>query len=330
MKPLSLLCSAAILAGTLSACGGSGVTVTSAGQTGAAESATTDSRNNVTVATGQFLDSAVSGLYYETESFSGYTDEAGGFSYVPGEYVRFYLGSTFLGEALAKAAVTPLDLLNVQDNPDKLQNILQILQTIDSDSDPSNGITITDAANDYLTQFTLPLNDPSVLFQASTAVQNTIAALTNGSGLKDAFSSFQHFNETLLSSRRQEDEAVVLNLMNTRWAGTVRSSACPEDAVAEMTMRFTSLGIMTKGYHGVNEDSCKPERYGILFETYVTNLEFACANECTASDLNRVILGRDEQTVTTLSYQPDTDTLLLSTVPESGATSTLALTRVEM
>ncbi len=327
MKPLISLCSTVILAGALSACGGAGVTVSPSGQSDSTAPSTADSSNNLNVRTGQFLDSAVSGLYYETDSFSGFTDEYGSFSYVPGEYIRFYLGTTFLGEALAKAAVTPLDMLDVTDNPDKLQNILQILQTIDSDSDPSNGITITDAANDYLTQFTLPLNDPAVLFQASTIVQDTIAALTNGSGLKDAFSSFQHFNETLLSARRDEDEPVVLNLMNTRWTGTVRSSACPEDAVAEMSMRFNQLGVVTSGYHGVNEDTCKPERYGVLFETYVTNLMFACANECTASDLNRVVIGRDEQTVTTLSYQSDTDTLLLSTVPESGATSTLVLKR---
>ncbi|MGB3623994.1 MAG: hypothetical protein WBA20_21820 [Ketobacter sp.] len=285
-----------------------------------------DNQSNVAASTGQFLDSAVSGLYYETASFSGFTDEAGGFSYVPGEYVRFYLGSTFLGEALAQAEVTPLDLLDVQDDPDKLQNMLRILQTIDSDSDPSNGITITDQTNDYLSQFSLPLNEPAVMFEASTVVQDMIAAVTNGSGLKDALSSFEHFHETLLLSRRQTDETIILNLMNTSWTGTVRSSACPqEDAVAKMTLKFTPLGILSNGYHSIDEETCKPKGYGILFETYETSLTFTCANQCLDSDLNRVIIGRDEQTVTTLSHQAGSDEMLLSTVPESGASTTLAL-----
>lgn len=324
--------STAILVSALTACGGSGVSVNPVSQADVTTSTTSSvntstasvSQSDAVASTGQFLDSAVSGLYYETNTFNGFTDAAGGFSYVPGEYVRFYLGKTFLGEALAQAEVTPLDLLDVADDPDKLQNMLRILQTIDSDSDPSNGITISDAANDYLSQFVLPLNDPAVLFEAGEVVQDMIAAVTNGSGLKDAISSFEHFHETLLLSRRQTDETILLDLMGTTWNGSVRSSAC-DDVEAKMTMKFTPLGIVTTGHHSINEETCKPTGYGILFETYETSLTFGCANQCIDSDLNRVVIGRDDNSVITLAHQAGSDSILMTTVPEEGASSTLAL-----
>ncbi|MAR90152.1 MAG: hypothetical protein CML06_04635 [Pseudomonadales bacterium] len=279
------------------------------------------------VTTGRFLDSAVSGLYYETDSLSGFTDINGSFSYRPGEQITFYLGRTLLGDALAQEEVTPLDLIDAEDKPDKLQNMLRVLQTIDSDSDPSNGISISDSAHDYLAQFPLPLNEPATLFEANGIVQDMIAAVTNGVGLKDALSAFEHFHATLLASRRQTDDTVVLDLLGTKWDGVVRSSACPETATAELTMRFTPYAIVSTGYHSLDEESCTPQGYGIRFETYESSVTFTCANQCLDSDLNRVVISRDQKTVTTLSHQTGSDRILLSIAPEMGASSTLALHR---
>lgn len=342
MKTPILVCCAALLTSALTGCGGSaasleadlsGLTeaVTEASNSNDGNSENTGSETNqepnpgAEPAVGQFLDSAVSGLYYESESFSGFTDVNGNFDYVPGEYVRFYLGATLLGEALAQAEVTPLDLLTEEDDPDKLQNMLRILQTVDSDSDPSNGITINDAANNYLNQFSLPINEPSFLFEASSVVQDMITSVTNGSSLKDVLSSFEHFHETLLLSRRQTDEEILLNLMNTTWDGIVRSSACSDEDTAKLKMHFTPFGIMSTGYHSINEETCKPQGWAILFETYETSLTFTCANQCLDSDLNRVIIQRDGETITTLSHEADSGSILLSTVPAEGASSTMAL-----
>ena len=102
---------------------------------------------------------------------------------------------------LAQAELTPLDLMTAIDDPDKLQNLLRTLQTLDADSDPSNGITINPTAQEYLDQFVLPLNQPAFLFEASNVVQDMIAAVTNGSDLKSAVESFIHFRETMLSTQ---------------------------------------------------------------------------------------------------------------------------------
>ncbi len=93
---------------------------------------------------GSFLDSAVEGLHYETGTQSGATDMDGKFTYLKGEVIRFYIGSVVLGEAQASQYMTPVDL--VPGASDEMHpmvtNISRFLQTMDMDSDPSNGIFI--------------------------------------------------------------------------------------------------------------------------------------------------------------------------------------------
>lgn len=117
----------------------------------------------VSVLTGQFSDSEVSGLRYLTSSRSGTTDAAGRFEYVAGETVEFYLGDLLLGAAQGAATLTPFDLVPeaepftgsrlryVLARADGLPNqypiaqvlnIAIVLQTLDSDNDPDNGIEI--------------------------------------------------------------------------------------------------------------------------------------------------------------------------------------------
>ncbi len=253
---------------------------------------------------GQFLDSAVSGLWYETETLSGFTDAEGFFEFLPGETVSFFLGETLLGESDGKVEVTPLDLLTATDHPDKLQNILRVLQTIDFDSDASNGIHIPRSTDDYLSQFPLPLNSPAALFEASVAINNLVATVTNGGNLKDALDSFMHFRETLLSDRRNTTDEIILNLLNTTWDAQITSTECGTDTAA-VVYNFNILGIATVGAHdlAVGDDGCSAARNGIFFNTYETDELFVCANECTSEDLNRVVIEGEE--VTTLSYDQD-------------------------
>jgi hypothetical protein len=122
------------------------------------------------ILTGYFTDSAVQGLNYATETQSGVTDALGAFTYVEGETISFTIGTFVLGDTVAaKAAMTPLDctapslslpttngeleLLNLKSrfvrpfgegiNFAKFQNLLVLLQSLDSDKDASNGITIS-------------------------------------------------------------------------------------------------------------------------------------------------------------------------------------------
>lgn len=118
------------------------------------------------VLTGQFIDSAVSGVRYATATGSGITDSEGRFEYLEGETVSFHLGDLQLGETQGAALVSLFDLAqgvepmvgntllqiairNRKEGPgfSTVINLAVLLQTLDSDGDPDNGIEIsTDVA----------------------------------------------------------------------------------------------------------------------------------------------------------------------------------------
>lgn len=94
---------------------------------------------------GTFSDAQVQGLAYTTTSgVSGVTDANGVFTYNPGDQVTFSLGGLTLGSTTASALVTPLSLAGADES--KLQNMLVLLQSLDTDGQPANGITIPPAA----------------------------------------------------------------------------------------------------------------------------------------------------------------------------------------
>ena len=103
--------------------------------------------------TGYFIDAPVEGLAYETVSgVKGTTDQYGRFHYRKGEKVRFMLGQLEMGEAAPdqEGLVTPESLAGT-DEALKVQ-LLRVLQALDSDNDPSNGITIPQGVIDTLSQ----------------------------------------------------------------------------------------------------------------------------------------------------------------------------------
>lgn len=126
----SLIASAALAA--LVACGGGGGSENPAPVTG--------------TQTGVFTDAAIVGASYTTTSgVTGSTNPAGEFSFNANDDVTFRIGDLVLGEVTAKEILTPVDL--AAGNQDKLDNLLVILQSLDSDGDPDNGITIPAAAS---------------------------------------------------------------------------------------------------------------------------------------------------------------------------------------
>ncbi len=107
-----------------------------------------------------WLVSGVSGVSYSTPRRTDITGENGLFLYEPGKSVQFSLGQTILGECVGKKQVSLFDLVAqatipvgnkeilgmLHDKNNPLSNVLNLavlLQTIDSDGDPSNGIEIT-------------------------------------------------------------------------------------------------------------------------------------------------------------------------------------------
>jgi len=105
--------------------------------------------------TRQFIDAAVEGLGYKclTSNLSGTTNSDGEFSCEVGDgAVAFYIGSDLLGYVegsdLSSGVISPWKIVATQ-GADKNEtysiNIAQLLQSMDSDANPSNGITLSNS-----------------------------------------------------------------------------------------------------------------------------------------------------------------------------------------
>jgi hypothetical protein len=97
-------------------------------------------------ASGTFIDSAVGGLHYTSGGHSGSTGTDGSFTCEVGQPVTFTIGNLVLPTVTCAAGtnvVSPMTLFGTADLTDpQVVNLAQLLQTLDSNSDPSDGITI--------------------------------------------------------------------------------------------------------------------------------------------------------------------------------------------
>ena len=120
--------------------------------------------------TGKLMDAAISGVDYSTSSNkTGTTDENGIYNYNHGDTVEFKLGSLILGEVKATAIVTPINLAG--DSIPRLQNLLVLLQSLDSDNEPRNGISIPAVAAAAVGSNINLDSDPNT-FAASSTLQD--------------------------------------------------------------------------------------------------------------------------------------------------------------
>ena len=173
-----------LMSAGLTACGGGG--------SGSVAPAPTAQNS---VQTGVLIDSPVSGIAYETDSRSGVTNAAGEFEYLAGETVAFSLGSLPLGEAAGDARVTLFDLAGVESVPETLDalydsiteeaadrplhkaiNIAALLQTLDADGNPDNGIEIPSAVAARFDDASLWLEQPYWRFENSIRLRRIVRA----------------------------------------------------------------------------------------------------------------------------------------------------------
>lgn len=121
--------------------------------------------------TGIFLDGPVANIGYRTETKQGVTNDFGGYDYLPGESVTFFIGDLEFPTVKASGAVTPHDLAGTTNTSDPtVVNMIRLLQSLDEDADHINGIKITETVKAVATQvdFNLSVTD----FEASPAVTN--------------------------------------------------------------------------------------------------------------------------------------------------------------
>lgn len=134
LLPLIFLSSCSLL----TACGG--------GSGGGGGDSDNDDDNSTPVNTALFVDSGVAGLNYNSPSHQGTTNTLGAFPYEPGETTTFSFEGLTLGSITIPAGtgtLTPLDLFNTDDmNDQRVKNTLVLLQNLDSDGNPQNGITL--------------------------------------------------------------------------------------------------------------------------------------------------------------------------------------------
>ncbi len=169
-------------------------TITACSSSGTSDPVTDDSGATLT---GRFLDAAVAGLAYETATQSGFTGSDGSFSYLANESVTFSLGDIVLPAVTGSDIVTPLSIFSSQTIEDiRVQNLLRLLQTLDVDANPDNGIVLSDAASLSATGLSVDFASPSFDNQVVNLVANSGSSNTS---LIDTESALEHFMSTLIA-----------------------------------------------------------------------------------------------------------------------------------
>jgi len=207
-KKLHILISTSLAALVFTACGGGGGGSSDDGGSSSVEP---------TLQTGTFLDAAVEGLRYKTATQSGYTDAQGHFKFYTGENIEFFLGDYPIGEYLAKGIISPYTLY--PNNEDAAVRVAQLLQTLDTDDIPTNGITIADYENFNTLDTALAPTDNGFVANVEGLLNDTLVSSS---------SAKEHLDETLyLSSQGDPNEkAQGTNAFNTFDPSTFSTSTC--------------------------------------------------------------------------------------------------------
>jgi hypothetical protein len=100
-----------------------------------------------------FVDAPVQNLAYRTATQSGRTDAQGRFRYLPGETVTFSIGAIQAPAVAGADVVSPARVFGAAElaGSTGAVNLARLLQTLDADLDPSNGISIAEAAHQAAT-----------------------------------------------------------------------------------------------------------------------------------------------------------------------------------
>ncbi|MFW2403343.1 MAG: family 16 glycosylhydrolase, partial [Gammaproteobacteria bacterium] len=150
--------------------------------------------------TGVLVDSPVSGVTWKTSGGgSGLTNDSGEFFYVQPESgtfietVTFSIGDIVLGTVPGAPFVTAVELTASFAPTDRAAtNQLVFIQSIDSDGDPSNGITISEATRTAAVGQTLDFDSPDF----ATEVVDVVAAIAPGNAVVTDTAALDQFYAT--------------------------------------------------------------------------------------------------------------------------------------
>lgn len=192
------------------------------------------------------LPGAIAGMHYRAGDLSGYTDDAGHFKYHAGDQVVFSVGALEFAPVKGATLVSPFQLANGSGCAvgDPLVHVLQIIQSLDGDGKPDNGIQLPE----------LPVGNPSRKVSGLGAVDlaQAVQEATPGAALVDPDVALDRF------IRQVDDEA---------WdVGTGTSFTLP-DAL------YRGQGVATDGTSWFFSSTNHLQRTNQAFESQVDNAQ---------------------------------------------------------
>lgn len=185
-------------------------------------SSSTDSSENNQVSTdvvpnafGRLIDSEVIGLKYKSGEYEDHTDENGGFGYILGEQIQFFVGDIAIGyQVEPKDILTPYELAN--NNSFAAFNIVRFLQSLDDDNLLDNGIQIIESSHTLAKDKTVDFlsQDWGFLTDENLEIEQLIYSLTSqtlaGSRyLVSVSDAYVHYSSTLVDMMDDIEEQIV-------------------------------------------------------------------------------------------------------------------------
>ena len=156
-----------------------------------------DGGGDPAIKTGVFVDSPVEGINYTTATQSGVTNAQGEFLYIEGETVTFSIGDADFPNATAAPTVSPFDLAGTTDVTDTtVINMARLLQTLDTDGDPDNGITIGAQAHTEAIGMSIDFDSATFDSDVSSLVANSGSVNTT---LVDGVDAVAHLANNVFS-----------------------------------------------------------------------------------------------------------------------------------
>ncbi|MBF0190725.1 MAG: beta-lactamase family protein [Magnetococcales bacterium] len=228
------------------ACGGGGGT----------DGSNTNLAVGPTSLTGVFSDAPVDGLTYVTtpSNLSGTTKNGGQFSYLPTDTsVTFTANGMGLGSATPGDFVTPLDIVTdpmeintakAAGQQNKVTKILRLLQTLDTDQNPSNGITLSN--NGSLAAQTLDTIDITTLsnpVSEENAAKHFLEELDKKGKSGKSFHFTRLANKMGLTINGTPASTLLTNQWNTRKTSVETAIQAKLDAI---TSKGTVPGVVVK------------------------------------------------------------------------------------
>jgi len=157
--------------------------------------------------TGIFLDAPVSNLRFKTNSIEGFTGAGGSFNYRTSERIEFFIGALSLGSTFVNDVITPIDLVvNGSIDEARVINRAILLQSLDQDSDLTNGIQIPREAHGQAPE-SLAFAQASETFIQDTDLLTFVRTATgdNQKALVTATAARDHLLESLNSFVAEEN-----------------------------------------------------------------------------------------------------------------------------